>query len=83
VASGFAADLLQRLVPVRLPVTLGGAYVAWCAARSDDSRASAELGFSVRPLAETVAETVRWIARRGRISPAQAGALAPAPSTPR
>jgi nucleoside-diphosphate-sugar epimerase len=78
VASGFAADLVQRLVPVRIPVNLGGSYAAWCAARSDDSRAAAELGFSPRPLAETVVDTVRWIAKLGRITPRQAGALAPA-----
>ncbi|HEU4385674.1 MAG TPA: NAD-dependent epimerase/dehydratase family protein [Anaeromyxobacteraceae bacterium] len=77
--AAWAADLAQRALPWRLPVHLGGAYVTFCAPRCDDSRAAAELGFSPRPLEDTVADSVRWLAREGRVTPLEAGALAPGP----
>ncbi len=76
--SAWGADLVQKVLPGRLPVHVGGAYIVACDARSDDSRAVAELGFSARPLPETIADTVRWLAREGHLTPLQAGSLAPA-----
>ena len=77
--AAWAADLAQRALPWRLPVHLGGVYESFCAARSDDSRAAAELGFSPRLLEDSVADTVRWLVREGRVTPLEAGALAPGP----
>jgi dihydroflavonol-4-reductase len=70
---------VQRLVPVRLPIsaeavasTLGiGADVA-----VDDTAARQELGVERRELRQTLADTVRWLAEQGQITARQAGALA-------
>ncbi len=72
-------DRVQRLVPVRLPIsaeavasTLGiGADVA-----VDDTAARQELGIERRELRQTLADTVRWLAEQGQITARQVGALA-------
>jgi dihydroflavonol-4-reductase len=72
-------DRVQRLVPVRLPIsaeavasTLGiGADVA-----VDDAAARQELGIERRELRQTLADTVRWLAEQGQITARQVGALA-------
>jgi dihydroflavonol-4-reductase len=71
------ADLVQRLVPFRIPLPSGGIALTRQRARSDDSRAHEELGFTPRDLRATVADTVRSLVETGRIPREQAGALAP------
>jgi hypothetical protein len=39
-----AVGLIQRIVPVHLPVEFEGAYFCRCAARTDDTRTRTELG---------------------------------------
>jgi nucleoside-diphosphate-sugar epimerase len=73
-----AADIVQRLVPVRIPLPSGGIALTRQRARSDDSRARDELGFTPRDLRTTVADTVRSLVESGRVPHVQAGALAPA-----
>jgi nucleoside-diphosphate-sugar epimerase len=70
-----AADLVQRLLPFRIPIPTGGIWLTKQQARCDDSRAEAELGFAPRDLRETLADTVRSLLETGRLTPKQAGKL--------
>jgi nucleoside-diphosphate-sugar epimerase len=76
-AFGRAADLAQRRLKTRLPWQGEGIWVMSCAARCDDSKTRSELGLEPRPQLETLADTVRWLADVERLSPAEAGRLAP------
>jgi nucleoside-diphosphate-sugar epimerase len=74
---GAAFELAQRISPWRLPLTREAAYIGTQPITAvDDSRAEAELAFRKRPVEETVADTVRWLAQTGRVSSRQAGKLA-------
>jgi dihydroflavonol-4-reductase len=77
---GRAVQVLQRIVPFHIPAEFEGIYVAWCAARYDDTRTQRELGVAPRDLQATLADTVRWLVDQGHISPRQAGQL-PTPDT--
>ncbi|MEX0782814.1 MAG: SDR family NAD(P)-dependent oxidoreductase [Dehalococcoidia bacterium] len=78
---GVAFELLQRVSPWRLPLTRESTLIGTQPITVvDDSRAALELGFQRRPLTETFADTVRWLAETGRISPRRAGKLAPIPA---
>jgi hypothetical protein len=48
-----------------------------CAARCDDAATRTELALEPRPLRDTLADTVRWLVEVGRITPREAGRLAP------
>jgi nucleoside-diphosphate-sugar epimerase len=69
-------DLVQHLLPWRLPLPSGGIWLTNLRVRTDDSRAAAELGFRPRPVPETLADMVRSMVAAGRLAPRQAGALA-------
>jgi nucleoside-diphosphate-sugar epimerase len=75
-----AAGFLQRFLPFRLPVSAEAVDSVIWDPHGDDSQARADLGFAPRPSRETLAGTVAWLYRAGRISAGQAGKLA---STPR
>lgn len=75
---GRAVQVLQRIVPFHIPAEFEGIYVAWCAARYDDTRTQRELGVAPRDLQATLADTVRWLVDQGHISPRQGGQ----PATP-
>jgi dihydroflavonol-4-reductase len=75
-AVGRAADLVQRPLGARLPWNAEGIWVMNCAARCDDSKTREEFGVEPRPLRETFADTVRWLAEVGHLSPGGAGRLA-------
>lgn len=75
-AGGAVADALQRALPVRLPFGYEAATTLTRDTRCDDAATWAALGFSPRPLSETITDTVRWMADQGLISAAQAGKLA-------
>jgi hypothetical protein len=70
---------VQRLVPVRLPVS--GEMIAWslCVDADvvvDDTGTRQELAVQRRELDQTLADTVRWLAEQGHVTARQAGALA-------
>lgn len=69
-------EAAQRLLPVPLPLTAEGLWVLTLDARSDDRETRARLGVTPRPLDETLADIVRWMARTGLITTRQAGRLA-------
>ncbi len=71
-----AAGLLQRLLPVRLPVNQEGFNAIVWNPRGDDSPAENDLGFVPRDVRDTLADTAHWIYRQGQITRKQAGKLA-------
>jgi nucleoside-diphosphate-sugar epimerase len=74
-AFGRGADVVQRRLKTRLPWHGEGIWVMNCAARCDDANTRSELGLELRPLQETLADTVRWLVDAGHISTAEAGRL--------
>ncbi len=70
------ADLLQRVVPLRLPMNAQAFDVMVWDARCDDSETTRELGIVYPDVREALAETVRGLARTGRLSAKDAGRLA-------
>ena len=73
------ADLAQRLVPVRLPVSAEQVALPISVRAGvvvDDTATRQELAVERRELRETLADTVRWLAARGLVTARQAGALA-------
>src|SRR5215472_7406077 len=75
-AFGRAADLVQRRLRTRLPWSAESIWIVNCDARCDDSKTRQELHLVPRPLRETFADTVRWLAETGHLTPRQAGRLA-------
>ena len=62
-------DAAQRLLPRRwhVPADHEAVWLASCDTRMHDEPARAELGVQPRPFAETVRDTVAWMAASGRI----------------
>jgi nucleoside-diphosphate-sugar epimerase len=69
---GLLTGFLQRVWPFHIPAEYGGLYICRCAARVAES-ACAPLGIRARPVAETMADTVRWLHEQGLLSDRQAG----------
>ncbi|GAA2359989.1 NAD-dependent epimerase [Catellatospora methionotrophica] len=67
----YLAGLAQRAWPWHIPAEYGACYVCACDARPDDQRPP--LGVAARPFATTLADTVRWLHRRGLLTARQAG----------
>ncbi|GAB3159569.1 SDR family NAD(P)-dependent oxidoreductase [Amycolatopsis stemonae] len=68
--AGRAADVLQRCWPGRLPVQYGAIHV--CAVAVPVAAGVPDAGVPARPLADTVADTVRWLAETGRLPASRA-----------
>jgi nucleoside-diphosphate-sugar epimerase len=73
---GRTADLAQRQLKARLPWSGESIWILNCDARCDGSKTRDELLLEPRPLAETFADTIRWLAEAGQLTPRQAGRLA-------
>jgi len=75
-AFGRTADTAQRRLKARLPWSGESIWILNCDARCDDSETRDELRLQPRPLAETFADTVHWLAEAGHLTPREAGRLA-------
>jgi dihydroflavonol-4-reductase len=73
---GWAADSAQRRLRTRLPWSGESIWILNCDARCDDSKTRDELQLEPRPLVETFADTVRWLAESGHLTRREAGSLA-------
>jgi len=75
-AVGRVADLVQHMVPGRLPFNYEAAWIIALHPHCDGSRTIGELGITPRDLRVTVEDTVRWLADHGHIAatPAQQAA---------
>lgn len=69
-AAGRVADLMQRLLPGRLPVNYEGIWISALQPHGDDSRTASELGITARDLRVTLTDTVRWLTDQGHLPPA-------------
>ena len=70
------ADAVQRFLPFRIPLSLEAFYLTTWDPHCDDSETRSELGVVYKGVRDMLAETVEWMARTGRLSAAEAGALA-------
>jgi nucleoside-diphosphate-sugar epimerase len=77
---GALTGLVQRAWPFHIPAEYGGIYFCYCATRVEET-ACTPLGIRPRPIADTMADTVRWLHRQGLLSNRQAGSLAREPSS--
>ncbi|CCH31221.1 SDR family NAD(P)-dependent oxidoreductase [Actinosynnema sp. NPDC047251] len=68
---GRLADLVQPWWPWHIPAEHGAIATVGAATRVDP--AASTLGLAPRPFANTVADTVRWLAQTGVVTPRQAG----------
>jgi nucleoside-diphosphate-sugar epimerase len=76
-----AGDVVQRVLPFRLPFNFGGVWVAAHGGPIDASATERDLGVRFRPLEDSIADMLRWLHRAGHLTDRQAGrAAAPAPS---
>ncbi|MFL6140506.1 MAG: NAD-dependent epimerase/dehydratase family protein [Labedaea sp.] len=71
---GWLADLLQRVWPWRIPAEYGAIYTCACASTVEEGASTN--GIEPRPVADTFADTVRWLTDSGQISARAAGAAA-------
>jgi dihydroflavonol-4-reductase len=71
-AASRVADLMQHLIPGRLPISYEGIWISALQPHCDDSRTASELGITARDLRETLTDTVRWLTDQGHLPAAQA-----------
>jgi dihydroflavonol-4-reductase len=67
-AVGRVADLVQHIVPGRLPFNYEAMWITALQPHCDDSKTISELGITPRDLRVTLADTVRWLADHGHIT---------------
>ena len=70
---GLLVDRVQPLVPVHLPAEYGAIYTCACATAVADGQPLPP-GVTGRSVAESMADTVRWLHATGRLTDKQAGA---------
>jgi nucleoside-diphosphate-sugar epimerase len=75
-------DALQRVVPGRAPFGHEAIAIATQRIRTNDSRATTDLGVEPPPLEQTLTDMIRWMVEAGRIPRRAAGMLAPAATPP-
>jgi dihydroflavonol-4-reductase len=76
VAIGTASDLVQRVLPVTLPLTHEAMVTLTSGVPCDNSRTTQELGIEFRPVAETLTDTIRWLYETGGLTARHVGRLA-------
>jgi dihydroflavonol-4-reductase len=75
-AFGRVLDLVRVLYPVTYPISAASTAVVTQWSVADSSHIARRFGIGFRPGEETIADTVRWLFRAGRVSRRLAGALA-------
>lgn len=66
---GSAIDVAGKVVPIETPATGEGVKYATQWVFADDRKVRQELDFRYRPLEETLADTISWLADAGHIKP--------------
>ena len=72
-----ALDGIRRLRPLAYPLTRDAAEIMTTMVATDDSATLDPLGLTLRPVRESLVETVRWLAEAGHLPARNAGRLAP------
>jgi len=75
-AAGSVGDVVKRVYDFNFPLTRDSMEFATQWPGADAARTTRELGLVFRPIAETYADTLRWMHRAGHLSAAQVGRLA-------
>ncbi len=77
-ACGRVLDGVRSVVPVELPFALTAETMSYATEwpSVDSSRTTEELGMSFREATETMADSLRWLAREGYLEPRHIGRLA-------
>ncbi|TDB83075.1 nitroreductase family deazaflavin-dependent oxidoreductase [Actinomadura sp. KC216] len=78
---GSALDAAKRVRDFDYPLTRDAAEFMVTLVPTDDRPVLDALGLTLRPVEETVADALRWLAESGHLDPRRAGRLAP-PSSP-
>jgi nucleoside-diphosphate-sugar epimerase len=74
-------DVVQRVLPFRLPFNFGAVWVATHGTPIDASATERDLGVRFRPPEDSIADMLRWLHTAGHLTDRQAGlAAAPAAS---
>ncbi|TYB42808.1 nitroreductase family deazaflavin-dependent oxidoreductase [Actinomadura chibensis] len=74
---GSALDAAKRVRPFDYPLTRDAAEFMVTLVPTDDRPVLDALGLTLRPVEETVTDSVRWLADSGHLNPRRAGRLAP------
>jgi dihydroflavonol-4-reductase len=75
-----AGDVVQRVLPFRLPFNFGGVWVVTHGGPIDASATERDLGMRFRPPNDSVVDMLRWLHAAGHLTDRQAGrAAAPGP----
>jgi dihydroflavonol-4-reductase len=76
-----AGDVVQRVLPFRLPFHFGGVWVATHGGPINASATERDLGVRFRLMEDSIADMLRWLHQAGHLTDRQAGrAAAPTPS---
>ena len=73
--AGATLDLVRRFRPVSYPLTKDAAEVMTTMVPSDDTPTLDELGITLRPVEESLTDTLRWLVDAGHLPAANAGRL--------
>lgn len=82
IALGTLLDAAKKVRGFRYPLTRDAAELMVTLVPSDDTVALDALGMTLRPLEESVADTLRWLAAAGHLRPSRAGHLRPGSKSP-
>jgi hypothetical protein len=77
-----AADIVQRVLPFRLPFNFGGVWVVTHGSPIDASATERDFGVRFRPLEDSIADMLRWLHAAGHVTARQAGLAAAAAASP-
>ena len=77
-----AADIVQRVLPFRLPFNFGGVWVVTHGSPIDASATERDFGVRFRPLEDSIADMLRWLHAAGHLTARQAGLAAAAAASP-
>ena len=71
-----AGDVVQRVLPFRLPFNFGGVWVATNGGPIDASATERDLGVRFRPSEDSIADMLRWLHAAGHLTDRQARRIA-------
>ncbi|MEV5748964.1 nitroreductase family deazaflavin-dependent oxidoreductase [Actinoallomurus sp. NPDC052308] len=78
IALGALLDAVKRIRTFDYPLTQDAARIMVTLVPSDDAATIDALGLTLRPVEESLTDSLRWLAAAGHLAPARAGRLAPA-----
>ena len=73
---GTLVDWLKRVKTIDVPIGHEAMVYATKWVQMENTRAEQELGFSFRPVQESMSDAISWLHQAGHISAKQAGKLA-------